>query len=269
MKAIFVLAFLGVLLDSIDFSNAQCEQPCLNGGTCSGSSCRCTDGWYGKNCHRPCQDVFRGCDRWKEEGRCDWDDQTKYFDEHCPHTCNNCVYNNKTIVEFPLAPLLEPLQPFIGLWRGESGTPDHFPVDFLSGGYDEDIRIMVTDMPAFDRPCLNYTAKAVSKVDANDVQYDSGFLYIKPNKNFTIVGLMATGNSGITFVQEGHLNGNSVKFTTTYNSTVPNARLSQAHLDSARSMDISGEQLAITILNQQQSYVKFYRRVQEEKPKVL
>lgn len=44
----------------------------------------------------PCQDVFKSCDRWKEEGRCDWDDQTKYFDDHCPHTCGNCVYDNKT-----------------------------------------------------------------------------------------------------------------------------------------------------------------------------
>jgi len=257
---------LGVLLYSIDVSQAQCEEGCLNGGTCSGSSCRCADGWYGKKCHRPCQDVFRSCERWKEEGRCDWDDQTKYFDDHCPHTCNNCVYDNKTIVAYPLAPLLEPLQPFIGRWVGESTTPDHFPVDFLSGGYDEVIIISATDMPAFDRPSLNYTARAVSKVDSYDIQYDFGFLYIRPNKNFTIVGLMATGNSGITYVQEGHLNGNSVKFTTTYNSTLPAARLSQAHIDSSRTLDISNDQLAVTVLNQLQSYVKFYRR-EIEKPK--
>jgi len=260
-----VFAILCGILLNCGYSQAQCEQGCYNGGTCSGNTCRCADGWYGTKCHRPCQDVFKSCIRWKEEGRCEWDDQTKYFDDHCPHTCNNCVYDNKTIVEYPLAPILEPLQPFIGIWRGESDSPDHFPVDFISGGYDEEIRFSATDMPAFDRPSLNYSAKAVSKVDANDIQYDSGFLYIRPFHNFTIVGLMATSNSGIMYVQEGHLNSVSVKFITTYNTTLPYARLSQAHIDSTRTIELSGDLLAITVVNQGQSYVKYYRRAQDGK----
>jgi len=256
----FAATFLLGLVLNFDLIIAQCEFGCYNGGTCSGSTCRCTDGWYGSHCHRPCQDVFKSCERWKEEGRCDWDDQTKYFDDHCPHTCNNCVYDNKTIVEFPLAPVLEPLQPFIGIWKVESTASEHFPVDFISGGYDEEIRIMATDVPAFDRPSLNYTARAVSKIDPFDVQHDSGFMYVRPFKNFTIVGLMATSNSGIMYVQEGHLIGGGFKLTTTYNTTLPYARLSQSHIDSTRQIEISGEYLLVSVVNPTQSYGKYYRR---------
>lgn len=68
----------------------------------------------GENCHRaletivnnghtqgalagPCQDIYKSCDRWKRENRCEnMKDVTDFFDINCAVTCAMCTYQQST-----------------------------------------------------------------------------------------------------------------------------------------------------------------------------
>lgn len=44
-----------------------------------------------------CQDVYKSCDFWKQEDKCDlMRPTTSFFDINCPVSCDQCTYDNST-----------------------------------------------------------------------------------------------------------------------------------------------------------------------------
>ncbi|KAK6042682.1 EGF-like domain protein, partial [Cooperia oncophora] len=57
--------------------------------------CVCMDGWIGKNCDRPCQDIYGSCKMWKREGQCEIPpEETAFFVLNCPESCENYVISS-------------------------------------------------------------------------------------------------------------------------------------------------------------------------------
>uniref|UniRef100_A0A914QRD1 ShKT domain-containing protein n=1 Tax=Panagrolaimus davidi TaxID=227884 RepID=A0A914QRD1_9BILA len=104
---------------------------------------------------RPCQDIYKSCERWLEEKRCEWAKPiSPFFFDNCPLTCGKCTAGNKKL-RLPLPPILEPLSWLIGKWRTRtSSSGSRFPLPLLNA-YEETLSFSISEVPAFDRPPLN------------------------------------------------------------------------------------------------------------------
>lgn len=100
--------------DVDDCANSRCQ----NGGSCvdklNGFECHCAPGFMGERCHSksfhvpclpcqtavllgPCQDIYKSCEFWEEQDRCDsMRPTTKFFDINCAVTCGQCEFDNST-----------------------------------------------------------------------------------------------------------------------------------------------------------------------------
>uniref|UniRef100_A0A5S6QUW5 ShKT domain-containing protein n=1 Tax=Trichuris muris TaxID=70415 RepID=A0A5S6QUW5_TRIMR len=223
--------FVTIILLMVQTVLGQC--PCAHGRCSFNNTCLCEKGWVGKKCHRPCQDVYKACPYWKKEGRCVWTKRyTKFFLENCPVICNECEYDPNTVPPgLPLPPYLELLKPLIGEWHYDSPYPTHFPVNFLGGGYTKTVRIMLTEVPLFDTPSLNYTGVARSKLNPDDVQEEKGFLWVRPGVTPSRqVAFMLVTNTGVSMLQEGYLTGNTIHLRTVHDVNHPYSRSEQPFL---------------------------------------
>ncbi|KHJ79970.1 EGF-like domain protein [Oesophagostomum dentatum] len=84
--------------------------------------CVCEEGWFGKDCDRPCQDVYGSCRTWKREGQCEIPrESTEFFEVNCPVSCEKCIPRNDTNTQFVdrLPAILLPLSWILGVWEAE------------------------------------------------------------------------------------------------------------------------------------------------------
>ncbi|OUC45106.1 hypothetical protein D917_02018 [Trichinella nativa] len=147
----------------------------------------------------------------------------------------------------PLPPYLELLKQLIGEWDLNSDDSINYPVNFAKGGYNKVLRIMLTQVPLFDTPSLNYTGFARSKEDSNDIQEEKGFIWVRPAKSPTReVAYMITTNSGISMLQEGHLKNNYIQLHTVHDANHPYSRCEQPYLRNEHTFSWNDHQLTET-----------------------
>ncbi|XGW07515.1 hypothetical protein V3C99_010576 [Haemonchus contortus] len=198
----------------------ECRQAkCLNSLKCidkfNDYECVCMDGWNGKNCDRPCQDIYGSCKMWKREGQCEIPpEETVFFWLNCPESCEKCVPRNDTIRTLNRLPaILVPLAWTLGEWHSKVEGFNHrsfdYPTDFSAVGYDEILTFSVAKPVMFGTPSINVTSRAVSRDDPSDVHLLNGFLTIRqyppPGDNTIRVALSSVNNQGLTLVEEGPL----------------------------------------------------------------
>ncbi|KAK5965582.1 hypothetical protein GCK32_017661 [Trichostrongylus colubriformis] len=140
---------------------------CLNSLRCIDKfkdyECECMEGWTGKNCDRPCQDIYGSCIIWKREGQCEISpEETAFFLLNCPASCERCVARNDTIKPFDrLPPVLLPLAWMLGEWHtaveGFNVRSFDYPMDFNATGYNETLTFSVAKPLMFGTPSINFT----------------------------------------------------------------------------------------------------------------
>ncbi|CAJ0605303.1 unnamed protein product [Cylicocyclus nassatus] len=210
------------------FTGRRCEKEidecqmnyCQNAVRCidkfNDYECICEEGWIGKDCDRPCQDVYGSCKIWKREGQCEISEEsTQFFLLNCPATCGICEPKNETSVELVdrLPAILLPLSWIIGVWetqvKGFNGRAFDYPLDFNSSGYNETLTFSVAKPIMFGTPSINYTSKAVNIDDPEDVHLQNGFLtirqYAPEGERMKKVALSSVNNQGVTIIEEGPL----------------------------------------------------------------
>uniref|UniRef100_A0A7E4UUL6 EGF-like domain-containing protein n=1 Tax=Panagrellus redivivus TaxID=6233 RepID=A0A7E4UUL6_PANRE len=226
--------------DAIDFCTAEDANSCGPVGKCliqrSGNRCECPDGFMGKECKRPCQDIYKSCVRWHEERRCDWAlPISPFFYDNCPHACGRCTYGAKKL-KLPLPPILEPLAWIIGEWHTRTrGSGSRYPVPF-NGPYEEMLKFSISEIPSFDRPPLNVSITAKSLTDEGTHQ-EVGFMTVKPFREDTgfavlnkpefgddLVAIEMVSSHGLITIEEGILYNNSIVLSVKYGLKHPSAR---------------------------------------------
>uniref|UniRef100_A0AC34QNJ0 EGF-like domain-containing protein n=1 Tax=Panagrolaimus sp. JU765 TaxID=591449 RepID=A0AC34QNJ0_9BILA len=210
----------------IDFCWEEEPNSCGSEGKCilqkTGNRCLCPDGFMGFGCKRPCQDIYKSCQRWFEERRCEWAKPiSPFFFDNCPLSCGRCKSGDKKL-KMPLPPILEPLSWLIGRWRTRTlGVGFRFPV-FLDSAYDEILDFGITQVPSFDRPPLSVRIHA-TLISDKTVQHDEvGFMTVKPFKEDTgflvqkaekgddLVAIEMVSNNGLITIEEGILLPNEI-----------------------------------------------------------
>uniref|UniRef100_A0A1I7W3I0 EGF-like domain-containing protein n=1 Tax=Loa loa TaxID=7209 RepID=A0A1I7W3I0_LOALO len=188
-------------------------------------SCICRPGWMGKDCDRPCQDIYGSCNQWKQQGQCEqMRAHTRFFDVNCAVSCGQCTYSNDTVkTTKPLAPILLPLAWMIGIWKAEvNGTRSRtvdYVTDFEGISYTEILAITVADVLVFGKPSINFTSIAINKNDTTDQHIHYGFLTVGSNPGGKpLVALITTSNLGQIMIEEGEIHSNSIQFTPMYRS---------------------------------------------------
>ncbi|VDO75203.1 unnamed protein product [Haemonchus placei] len=183
------------MINAFTFSEIdECRQAkCLNSLKCidkfNDYECVCMDGWNGKNCDRPCQDIYGSCKMWKREGQCEIPpEETAFFWLNCPESCEKCVPRNDTSFNH---------------------RSFDYPTDFSAVGYDEILTFSVAKPVMFGTPSINVTSRAVSRDDPSDVHLLNGFLTIRqyppPEDNTIRVALSSVNNQGFILIEEGPL----------------------------------------------------------------
>uniref|UniRef100_A0A0N5ADD7 Protein male abnormal 7 n=1 Tax=Syphacia muris TaxID=451379 RepID=A0A0N5ADD7_9BILA len=208
------------------FTEKDCEKnPCLNGGKCIPGkySCECTLGWMGTHCHRYCRDIYKSCQRWKDEGQCNLRrTQTNFFSLNCAVSCHKCIPNTThELSEIPVPPALEPLFFMTGVWRTITVGYDRYPTDMNNYKHEEILDIMPAEVPMFGAPSFNYTSTATAP---NDTRIFHGFITVKMNSNPIEIAILSSSNEGINMVELGTLMPDgSAKFNMTYVQVHPSA----------------------------------------------
>uniref|UniRef100_A0A1I7XKT2 ShKT domain-containing protein n=1 Tax=Heterorhabditis bacteriophora TaxID=37862 RepID=A0A1I7XKT2_HETBA len=143
-----------------------------------------------KNSIGPCQDVYRSCNRWKEEDRCNWTRPfSPFFSDNCALTCGVCQ-NSGMKLPLTLPPILDNIAWFVGRWESKTTAGDRFP-EPMSGPYREVLEVQISEVPMFDRPPVN-----ISK----PFREDTGFVeYNKPIDGDDKVAIESVGNNGKDF----------------------------------------------------------------------
>uniref|UniRef100_A0A1I7RT59 EGF-like domain-containing protein n=1 Tax=Bursaphelenchus xylophilus TaxID=6326 RepID=A0A1I7RT59_BURXY len=183
----------------------------------TGNRCRCGHGRMGIRCQRPCQDVYRSCGRWKEEGRCEWGRFIlPFFEDNCAKSCSVCG-NDGTVLAKALPVGLEPLAWLVGRWETKVSNNLRFPTPMVaSQGYHEILEVQLNEVNMFDRPTLNISVRARSGIEEHN---ELGFVTMKPAKEDTgfqktrqerqqqrdQVAIEMTSNTGVATIEEGIL----------------------------------------------------------------
>ncbi|MCP9266450.1 Protein male abnormal 7 [Dirofilaria immitis] len=172
--------------------------PCLNGGTCIPGkvSCLCTSGWMGRYCHRHCRNVYKSCERWALEDKCEQvRTQTNFFDINCAVSCHQCVPDSKHILNnIPVPPTLEPLQFMVGRWYSVASKGLRYPTDMYLNSYDELLDVVPAEVPMFGTPSFNFTSICRSR---NDTRVVRGFLTLRANSFPIEVAVLSSSNEEI------------------------------------------------------------------------
>uniref|UniRef100_A0AC35U238 ShKT domain-containing protein n=1 Tax=Rhabditophanes sp. KR3021 TaxID=114890 RepID=A0AC35U238_9BILA len=207
-----------VTKDVIDFCQLNITNSCGREGQCmskrSGNRCKCPEGWMGHGCRRPCQDIYKSCTQWVEHKRCEWAKPiSPFFADNCPLSCGQCQSNGFSL-PIPLPPILEHVSFMIGRWKTTTATGQRYPRN-MDGPYTEVLDISITEVPAFDRPPLNFSCRAQS-LSSKLVNTELGFITIKPFLEDTgfvefdkpshgpdKIGLEMASNTGIITIEEG------------------------------------------------------------------
>ncbi|VDK65320.1 unnamed protein product [Onchocerca ochengi] len=163
--------------------------PCLNGGTCIPGkvSCLCTSGWMGRYCHRHCRNVYKSCERWALEDKCEQvRTQTNFFDINCAVSCHQCIPDSKHILSnIPVPPILEPLQFLVGRWYSVASKGLRYPTDMYLNSYEELLDVAPAEVPMFGTPSFNFTLRhlyllvmVLSYYDIRSHQYDVAHVFM-------------------------------------------------------------------------------------------
>ncbi|CAJ0591560.1 unnamed protein product [Cylicocyclus nassatus] len=213
------------LFTVIDFCNLNDVNSCGD-GTCifhrTGNRCKCPDGWMGRRCARPCQDVYLSCKRWREEERCSWTRPiSPFFTDNCAYSCGFCRSNGQKL-PLALPPILDNIAWFVGRWECKTTAGERFP-EPLIGPYREVLDVQISDVPMFDRPPVNVSTKAIS-LDGSDIHSEVGFMtskpfledtgfveFDKPEKGDDLVAIETVGNNGLQIIEEGVVRGNTIR----------------------------------------------------------
>ncbi|EGT35575.1 hypothetical protein CAEBREN_24407 [Caenorhabditis brenneri] len=220
----------------IDFCSPTDPTSCGIGGKCVelslGNRCQCPNGFMGRQCARPCQDVYKSCARWKSEERCHWTRPiSPFFADNCALSCGQCRNNGKQLA-LALPPILDNIEWFVGRWESRTSAPYRFP-EPMSGPYKEILDVQISEVPAFDRPPVNISIRAES-LDGTDVHVEFGFLTSKPfhedtgfvelNKPDTgddLVSIELVTNTGLMLIEEGTIRGTQIRLETKYKKAMP------------------------------------------------
>ncbi|CAB3404417.1 unnamed protein product [Caenorhabditis bovis] len=177
--------------------------------------CECSPGWMGRNCDRPCKDVYGSCRIWKRDGQCEqMRETTEFFDTNCAASCGTCIMNNDTDNSYlPLQPILLPFGWLLGEWQGQvkgwNNRSTDYPVDMGGMAYNETLTFSVAPPLMFGTPYINYTAVMQSVEDPDDVHMYSGFLTIQQykdkNQKNEMKALTSVSNTGLVMIEEGEL----------------------------------------------------------------
>ncbi|EYC08263.1 hypothetical protein Y032_0067g79 [Ancylostoma ceylanicum] len=214
-----------VTKDVIDFCSLDDPTSCGEGKCIfhhTGNRCKCPDGWMGRRCARPCQDVYRSCTRWLEEGRCSWTRPiSPFFTDNCGLSCGLCRSNGLKL-PLTLPPILDNIAWFVGRWECKTTAGERFP-EPMSGPYREILEVQISDVPMFDRPPVNVSTIAVTN-DGRDVHSEVGFMtskpfledtgfveFNKPKQGDDLVGIETVSNNGLMLIEEGIVRGYVIK----------------------------------------------------------
>uniref|UniRef100_A0A0R3S772 Protein male abnormal 7 n=1 Tax=Elaeophora elaphi TaxID=1147741 RepID=A0A0R3S772_9BILA len=182
--------------------------PCLNGGTCIPGkiSCTCAPGWMGRYCHRHCRNVYKSCERWALEDKCEQvRTQTTFFDINCAVSCNQCTPDPKHVLSnIPVPPTLEPLQFMVGQWYSVASKGFRYPTDMYLNSYEELLDVVPAEVPMFGTPSFNFTSICRS---GNDTRVVRGFLTLRANSFPIEVAVLSSSNEGLTMVELGTMSG--------------------------------------------------------------
>uniref|UniRef100_A0A0N5CT76 EGF-like domain-containing protein n=1 Tax=Thelazia callipaeda TaxID=103827 RepID=A0A0N5CT76_THECL len=184
------------------FTKENCKfNPCLNGGSCIPGkiSCVCAFGWMGRYCHRYCRNIYRSCDRWALEDKCEQiHTQTNFFDVNCAVSCKKCVPDPKHVLsDIPVPPVLEALQFMVGQWHSAASKGLRYPTDMYSASYEELLDIVPAEVPMFGTPAFNFTSVCWSE---NDTRVLRGFLTLRANSFPTEVSVLSSSNEVIAHI---------------------------------------------------------------------
>ncbi|CAD6189684.1 unnamed protein product [Caenorhabditis auriculariae] len=220
----------------IDFCSLSDPKSCGEGGQCVkrqlGNRCVCPEGYMGRACRRPCQDVYKSCTRWKDEDRCSWTRPiSPFFADNCALSCGVCRSLGQAL-QLTLPPILDNIEWFVGRWESRTTAAHRFP-EPMSGAYIETLDVQISDVPAFDRPPVNISVKAMT-LDGRDVHTEVGFLTSKPFHEDTgfvelnkpkdgddLVAIELVTNTGIMLIEEGTVRGQQLRLETKYKKAMP------------------------------------------------
>ncbi|VDN08432.1 unnamed protein product, partial [Thelazia callipaeda] len=271
----------------VHFCDLSRGNECGPNGICiqqpTGNRCRCPLGRMGIMCRRPCQDIYKSCERWKEENRCHWAKPIlPFFEDNCAQTCGRCQNNgrywNICALKIPLPPILEPVSWIIGQWQTETIVGDRFPVPFQQP-YKEVLDILLSEVPMFDRPPVNVSIRAYTQEGSeyNEVGFmtgkpfheATGFVELnKSSSGHDQIAIEMVSNTGITTIEEGILRNDEIILNLSYKRALPAAYF---HLPrkSRRSFKLQGRNWLIEKAFLEDSHglihkwIKRYRRTRD------
>lgn len=130
-----------------------------------------------------------------------------------------------------MPPILENIAWFVGRWEARTTAGDRFP-EPLSGAYKEILEVQISDVPAFDRPPVNFSTYAET-FDGSDVRREVGFMTSKPFHEETgfvefdkkpngddLVAIETVGNTGLMIIEEGIIKDKSIKLEAKYKKSM-------------------------------------------------
>ncbi|KAM3727063.1 Protein male abnormal [Dirofilaria immitis] len=242
--------------------------PCLNGGTCIPGkvSCLCTSGWMGRYCHRHCRNVYKSCERWALEDKCEQvRTQTNFFDINCAVSCHQCVPDSKHILNnIPVPPTLEPLQFMVGRWYSVASKGLRYPTDMYLNSYDELLDVVPAEVPMFGTPSFNFTSICRSR---NDTRVVRGFLTLRANSFPIEVAVLSSSNEGLTMVELGTMSNHVITLNISYMQVHPSLDTSILPLGATRRFRRNGQYLEMIVAkllphNKITQYKKMFRKIQ-------
>uniref|UniRef100_A0A8R1TUN0 EGF-like domain-containing protein n=1 Tax=Onchocerca volvulus TaxID=6282 RepID=A0A8R1TUN0_ONCVO len=242
--------------------------PCLNGGTCIPGkvSCLCTSGWMGRYCHRHCRNVYKSCERWALEDKCEQvRTQTNFFDINCAVSCHQCIPDSKHILSnIPVPPILEPLQFLVGRWYSVASKGLRYPTDMYLNSYEELLDVAPAEVPMFGTPSFNFTSICRSR---NDTRVVRGFLTLRVNSFPIEVAVLSSSNEGLTMVELGTMSAHVVTLNISYMQVHPNLDSSILPLGASRRFRRNGQFLEMIVAklfphNKITQYKKMFRKIQ-------
>ncbi|VDN57489.1 unnamed protein product [Dracunculus medinensis] len=237
--------FISLMLVLKRFTANTCQlNPCLNGGKCIPGkiACECSHGWMGQFCHRHCRNIYKSCDRWALEEKCEMvRTKTNFFDINCAISCHRCTPDEKHMLsEIPVPPSLEPLLFMVGRWYSLAKKRLRYPIDMYSDGYREILDITPTEVPMFGTPSLNLTS-------SGDLRLLRGFLTLRPNSAPTEIAILSTSNEGLNMIELGTLTNHLVALNITYMQVHPGMNASILPLGATRIFRRNGRFLEMIV----------------------